>query len=83
MEQQMSRIFDILVSKFGSDLISLADANYLEEPRGRYKSNPMPVIKPRTTKQVSEIIYFCNQNNIGVRFEKKNHFNLDCQFVMP
>lgn len=62
----MSRIFDILVSKFGSDLISLADANYLEEPRGRYKSNPMPVIKPRTTKQVSEIIYFCNQNNIGV-----------------
>jgi len=46
----MSRIFDILVSKFGSDLISLADANYLEEPRGRYKSNPMPVIKPRTTK---------------------------------
>jgi FAD/FMN-containing dehydrogenase len=66
MEQQMSRIFDILVSKFGSDLISLADANYLEEPRGRYKSNPMPVIKPRTTKQVSEIIYFCNQNNIGV-----------------
>jgi FAD/FMN-containing dehydrogenase len=26
----------------------------------------MPVIKPRTTKQVSEIIYFCNQNNIGV-----------------
>ena len=66
MEQQISRIFDILVSKFGSDLISLADANYLEEPRGRYKSNPMPVIKPRTTKQVSEIIYFCNQNNIGV-----------------
>ena len=66
MEQQMSRIFDILVSKFGSGLISLADANYLEEPRGRYKSNPMPVIKPRTTKQVSEIIYFCNQNNIGV-----------------
>ena len=62
----MSRLFDILVSKFGSDLISLADANYLEEPRGRYKSNPMPVIKPRTTKQVSEIIYFCNQNNIGV-----------------
>ena len=62
----MSRIFDILVSKFGSDLISLADANYLEEPRGRYKSNPMPVIKPRTTKQVSEIIYFCSQNNIGV-----------------
>ena len=62
----MSRIFYILVSKFGSDLISLADANYLEEPRGRYKSNPMPVIKPRTTKQVSEIIYFCNQNNIGV-----------------
>ena len=62
----MSRIFDILVSKFGSDLISLADANYLEEPRGRYKSNPMPVIKPRTTKQVSEIICFCNQNNIGV-----------------
>ena len=62
----MSRIFDILVSKFGSDLISLADANYLEEPRGRYKSNPMPVIKPRTTKQVSGIIYFCNQNNIGV-----------------
>ncbi len=62
----MNRIFDILVSKFGSDLISLADANYLEEPRGRYKSNPMPVIKPRTTKQVSEIIYFCNQNNIGV-----------------
>ena len=37
-----------------------------DRPRGRYKSNPMPVIKPRTTKQVSEIIYFCNQNNIGV-----------------
>ena len=23
-----------------------------------------------------------NQNNVGVRFEKKNHFNLDCQFVI-
>ena len=23
-----------------------------------------------------------NKNNIGVRFEKKNHFNLDCQFVI-
>ena len=23
-----------------------------------------------------------NENNIGVRFEKNNHFNLDCQFVI-
>ncbi len=23
-----------------------------------------------------------NENNVGVRFEKKNHFNLDCQFVI-
>ena len=23
-----------------------------------------------------------NQNNVGVRFEKKNYFNLDCQFVI-
>jgi len=23
-----------------------------------------------------------NQNNIGIRFEKKSHFNLDCQFVI-
>ena len=23
-----------------------------------------------------------NKNNIGVRFEKQNHFNLDCQFVI-
>ena len=62
----MDKIFDILVSKFGSDLISLAEKSYLEEPRGRYKSNPMPVIKPQNTKQVSEIICFCNENNIGV-----------------
>ena len=47
----MDKIFDILVSKFGSDLISLAEKSYLEEPRGRYKSNPMPVIKPQNTKQ--------------------------------
>ena len=57
----MDKIFDILVSKFGSDLISLAEKSYLEEPRGRYKSNPMPVIKPQNTKQVSEIICFCNE----------------------
>lgn len=62
----MENIFDILVSKFGSDLVNLAGANYLEEPRGRYTSNPMPIIRPKTTKQVSEIICFCNQNNIGV-----------------
>ena len=23
-----------------------------------------------------------NENNVGIRFEKKNHFNLDCQFVI-
>ena len=23
-----------------------------------------------------------NENNIGIRFENKNHFNLDCQFVI-
>ncbi|MDB4838504.1 FAD-binding oxidoreductase [Amylibacter sp.] len=64
--KKMDKIFDILVTKFGSDLISLAEKNYLEEPRGRYQSNPMPIIKPKTTKQVSEIISFCNQNNIRV-----------------
>jgi len=44
----MDKIFDILVAKFGSDLISLAEKKYLEEPRGRYQSNPMPIIKPKT-----------------------------------
>ena len=57
--KKMDKIFDILVAKFGSDLISLAEKKYLEEPRGRYQSNPMPIIKPKTTKQVSEIISFC------------------------
>ena len=65
-KQLMVQLFDLFKAEFGSDITSIADTNYLEEPRGHYVANPMPLMRPKTTQQVSDIICFCNIKNVGV-----------------
>jgi FAD/FMN-containing dehydrogenase len=54
------------VAAFGSDLASDAPVKYRTEPRGRFYAPEMPLLRPRTTQQVSDIVVFCNDKNIGI-----------------
>lgn len=38
----------------------------LEEPRGRYKSAKAHLARPSSTKEVSELLKFCNAHSVGV-----------------
>lgn len=62
----MTQLVDLFIAEFGADIASLAPNTYLEEPRGRYQSNPMPLLRPKSTKQVSDIVRFCNTNGVGI-----------------
>ncbi|PCJ73662.1 MAG: hydroxyacid dehydrogenase [Rhodobacteraceae bacterium] len=41
-------------------------ARYLEEPRGRYVGQGAVVVRPRSVREVSEIMRLCNTHKIGV-----------------
>lgn len=62
----METILKKYLPTFGGDIVSMADARYLQEPRGRYFASAMPVFRPRSTAQVSQIVQFCNQHKIGI-----------------
>lgn len=46
--------------------IRSADARYLTEPRGRWSGTAAPVVLPRTTEEVAQIIRACNAAGVAV-----------------
>lgn len=62
----MKNLLEKSIEAFGSDLCSSAPESYRLEPRGKFNVPPMPLLKPRTTQQVSDIVSFCNMHNVGL-----------------
>jgi len=62
----MTNLLDTLIATFGDSLVQQAEPRYLQEPRGRYQSAPMPLLLPRSTQEVSDIVRFCNTQKIGL-----------------
>ncbi len=51
---------------FPESIITDISCSYLSEPRGVYKNKSLHVIKPRSTKEVSECLKLANKYKIGV-----------------
>jgi FAD/FMN-containing dehydrogenase len=62
----MTHLLNTLTDTFSDDLVSLADAQYLTEPRKRFVAKPMPLLRPRSTQQVSDIVTYCATRKIGI-----------------
>ena len=62
----MTYLLNTLTDAFSDDLVSLADAQYLTEPRKRFVAKPMPLLRPRSTQQVSDIVTYCAARKIGI-----------------
>ncbi|MGB0901829.1 FAD-binding oxidoreductase [Halocynthiibacter sp.] len=55
-----------LTNRFGTDLLRPDTGLYLEEPRKRIMGHAGAIIAPRNTREVSEILKFCNERQVGV-----------------
>ena len=51
---------------FSDSIIADISSSYLSEPRGLYKNQSRHVIKPRSTKEVSECLKLATKYKIGV-----------------
>ena len=57
--------------EFLSDLaqvtdVTMPDARYLEEPRGRFEGQAIALVRPRTVGEVASIVQICNAHKVGV-----------------
>jgi FAD/FMN-containing dehydrogenase len=62
----MIDLLNTLTNQFGNGLVSLADTQYLTEPRKRFFAAAMPLLRPRTTQEVSDIVTYCAAHEIGI-----------------
>ena len=62
----MTGILNELIVKFGEEIAQLAGPKYLSEPRRRFHAEPMPLLRPRNTQQVSDIVRHCAARKIGI-----------------
>ena len=51
---------------FSESIITDISPGYISEPRGVYKNKSLHVIKPRSTKEVSECLKLANKHKIGI-----------------
>ncbi len=59
-------LFTLLHDKFGDELVELAGASYREEPRGRYTSPELPLVRPHSTEQTAAVVRFCADHEIAI-----------------
>lgn len=62
----MTDILNELIVTFGDDNVQLAPPKYLSEPRRHFFAEPMPLLRPRTTSDVSDIVRHCAEHKIGI-----------------
>ncbi len=62
----MTDILNDLINVFGEDIVQLAGEAYLTEPRKKFASPQRPLLRPRTTQQVSEIARYCTAYKIAI-----------------
>jgi FAD/FMN-containing dehydrogenase len=62
----MTGILNELIARFGKDIAQLANSKYLSEPRRRFFADTMPLLRPRNTQQVSDIVRYCAARKIGI-----------------
>ena len=61
-----SLFIETLSSCFAADMFDEAEQSYLEEPRGRYQGMRGYVARPRSTKEVADLVTACGEANVGI-----------------
>lgn len=62
----IDRVLKKISDKLGCEILSEVSLNQINEPRGNFKNLASFVIRPRTTSEVSFILYTLNQERVGV-----------------
>jgi FAD/FMN-containing dehydrogenase len=62
----MTDILNDLTRAFGDDMVQLAEPKYLSEPRKKFFAAPMPLLQPRSTQDVADIVTYCATRKIGI-----------------
>ena len=65
-EKNYSEFIRKIRQTFSDSIISDISSSYLFEPRGVYRNKSLRVLKPRSTKEVSECLKLANKYKIGV-----------------
>ncbi len=62
----MEKLLNEFVDVFGKDIAGTPEPSYLQEPRDRFFASAMPLLRPRSTRQVSEIVKLCSERDIAI-----------------
>ena len=62
----IDRVLKKISGKLGCEVLTELSLNQINEPRGNFKNLASYVIRPRTTSEVSFVLYTLNQERVGV-----------------